>query len=108
MTQQKKNSILSLFASVQLALSLLFLLAATSIIGTLIPQNSPPDFYIERYGFKTAQLLRILDIPDMYNSWWFLGLLALFALNLTVCSLERIPQVIRTLRRDGLTVPPAQ
>jgi cytochrome c biogenesis protein len=108
MTQQKKNSILSLFASVQLALSLLFLLAATSIIGTLIPQNSPPDFYIERYGFKTAQLLRILDIPDMYNSWWFLGLLALFAVNLTVCSLERIPQVIRTLRRDGLTVPPAQ
>lgn len=108
MTQQKKNSFLNLFASVQLALSLLFLLAATSIIGTLIPQNSPPDFYIERYGFKTAQLLRILDIPDMYNSWWFLGLLALFAVNLTVCSLERIPQVIRTLRRDGLAVPPAQ
>jgi cytochrome c biogenesis protein len=108
MTQQKKNSILSLFASVQLALSLLFLLAATSIIGTVIPQNSPPGFYIERYGFKTAQLFQILDIPDMYNSWWFLGLLALFALNLTICSLERIPQVIRTLRRDGLTVPPAQ
>jgi ResB protein required for cytochrome c biosynthesis len=79
MTPQKKNPLFSLFASVELALFLLFLLATTSIIGTLIPQNSPPDFYIQRYGHKTAQLLRLLDIPDMYNSWWFLALLALFA-----------------------------
>jgi cytochrome c biogenesis protein len=108
MTPQKKNPLFSLFASVELALFLLFLLATTSIIGTLIPQNSPPDFYIQRYGHKTAQLLRLLDIPDMYNSWWFLALLALFALNLVVCSLERIPQVVRTLRRDGLAVAPEQ
>ena len=108
MTNPKKNSFLSLFASVQLALFLLFLLAATSIIGTLIPQNNPHTFYIEKFGHKTAYFFRLLDIPDMYNSWWFLGLLALFSLNLIVCSLERIPQVIRTLRRDGLTMPPEQ
>lgn len=108
MTTPKKHSLLSLFASVQLALLLLFLLATTSIIGTLIPQNSPYAFYVEKFGPKTAQLLQMLDIPDMYNSWWFLGLLALFALNLIVCSLERIPQVMRTLRRDGLAVPTGQ
>jgi len=108
MTTQKKNSILSLFASVQLALFLLFLLAATSIIGTLIPQNSPPAFYVERFGQKTARFFQLLDIPDMYNSWWFLGLLTLFTLNLIVCSVERIPQVVRILRRDGLVVSPEQ
>ena len=108
MTNPKKNSILSLFASVQLALFLLFLLAATSIIGTLIPQNNPQTFYIEKFGHKTAYFFRLLEIQDMYNSWWFLGLLALFSVNLIVCSLERIPQVIRTLRRDGLTMPAAQ
>jgi len=108
MTTDKKNPILSLFASVQLALFLLFLLAATSIIGTLVPQNSPPAFYIERFGQKTARFFQLLDIPDMYNSWWFLGLLALFTLNLIVCSANRIPQVIRILRRDGLTVSPEQ
>lgn len=108
MTTTKKHSLLSLFASVQLALLLLFLLATTSIVGTLIPQNSPHAFYVEKFGPKTAQLLQMLDIPDMYNSWWFLGLLALFALNLIVCSLDRIPQVIRTLRRDGLTLPTGQ
>jgi cytochrome c biogenesis protein len=108
MTQPKKNSFLSLFASVQLALFLLFLLASTSIIGTLIPQNNPHTFYVEKYGPKTALFFQLLDIPDMYNSWWFLGLLGLFSLNLIVCSLERIPQVVRTLRRDGLTMPPEQ
>lgn len=108
MTTSKKNPILSLFASVQLALFLLFLLAATSIIGTVIPQNNPGAFYIENYGQKTAQFFQLLDITDMYNSWWFLGLLALFTVNLTVCSLERIPQVFRTIRRDGLKVAPEQ
>lgn len=108
MTQQKKNPFVALFASVQLAVFLLFFLAATSIIGTVIPQNNPQNFYGEHYGLKTAKLLHILDLTDMYNSWWFLGLLALFSLNLMVCSLNRIPQVIRTIRRDGLAVKPEQ
>ncbi len=108
MTTQKKNSIAALFASVQLALFLLFLLAATSIIGTLIPQNNPQGFYIDKFGKKTADLLHILDITDMYNSWWFLTLLGFFSINLIVCSLERIPQVIRTIRKDGLVIQPEQ
>ena len=108
MTQQKKNPVVALFASVQLALFLLFFLAATSIIGTLIPQNSPQGVYIEKFGLKTANFLHMLDITDMYNSWWFLGLLTIFSVNLLVCSLERIPQVIRTIRRDGLAIKPEQ
>ena len=108
MTSQKNNPVFELFASVQLALFLLFLLAATSIIGTVIPQNNVPQFYIEEYGPRTARLLQTLDIPDMYNSWWFLFLLTLFAFNLIICSLERIPQVIRTISRDGLNVSKAQ
>ncbi|MDR2550499.1 MAG: cytochrome c biogenesis protein ResB [Desulfobulbus sp.] len=108
MTTQKKNALFDLFASVQLALFLLFLLASTSIVGTIVPQNNPFTFYVERYGFKTARFFQLLDIPDMYNSWWFLGLLTLFALNLIVCSIERIPQAIRQFRRDVLAVSSEQ
>ncbi|MDD2463820.1 MAG: cytochrome c biogenesis protein ResB [Desulfobulbus sp.] len=104
MTMHKKNAFVSLFASVQLALFLLFILAATSIIGTVIPQTNVSGFYVQRYGEKTAQFFQLLDITDMYNSWWFLGLLGLFSLNLIVCSLERIPQVFRLLRRDNLAL----
>ena len=108
MTSKKKNPVIDLLASVQLALFLIFLLSSSSIIGTLIPQNSPPSFYIQEYGEKTAQVMQLLHIPDMYNSWWFMALLAAFALNLTVCSLDRIPRVIRTIRKDGLSIPTEQ
>jgi len=108
MTTTKKNASLGLFASVQLALFLLCLLASTSIIGTIVPQNNPAAFYVERYGAATARFFQLLDIPDMYNSWWFLGLLTLFAVNLIVCSADRIPQVIRLVRRDSLAIAPEQ
>ena len=108
MNVPEKNPILEFFASVQLALFLLFLLATTSIIGTIIPQNAQPALYVEQYGPVAAQVFELLDIGDMYNSWWFLSLLTLFALNLIVCSLDRIPRLIRLLKRDNLDTSPEQ
>jgi len=102
MTTKKKNPLWAFFASVKLALFLLFILAATSIFGTIVQQNLTADQYRQIYGNNLANLLRILDITDMYNSWWFLSLLAFFCLNLIVCSLERIPNVIRIINKDNL------
>jgi cytochrome c biogenesis protein len=102
MTQKDKFSIIDFFASVKLALFLLFILAATSIIGTLIPQNKPLEFYAEQYGANMAKLMHMLGVPDMYNAWWFLALLGLFSLNLIICSLERIPNVWRLVTQDNL------
>lgn len=106
MTKKKKNPVWAFFASVKLALFLLFILAATSIIGTVVPQNNPARFYVDQYGQNMADLMHILNIQDMYNSWWFLSLLGIFCLNLIVCSLERIPNVIRLVRKDNLTTKP--
>ncbi len=106
MTQKKQFSIIAFFASVKLALFLLFILAATSIIGTLIPQNKPPAEYTDLYGANMAKLMLLLDIPDMYNAWWFLALLTLFCINLIVCSLERIPNVWRIVTQDNLLTAP--
>lgn len=103
-----KNSLLAFFASVQLALFLLGLLASTAIIGTIIPQNTDPMFYTERYGLARARFFELLDLGDMYNSWWFLGLLALFCLNLLMCSAKRLPPVLRLLRRDHLSASATQ
>lgn len=85
------------FASVKLALYTLFVLAATSILGTIVEQKKTPDFYIEEYGDTLAGFLQLLDITNMYNSWWFIALLLLFAVNLIVCTIERLPGVWRIL-----------
>ena len=106
MAKKKTNPIWAFFASVKLALFLLFILAATSIIGTIIPQTKPAGFYIEKYGQNMASLIQTLNIQDMYNSWWFLSLLGIFSLNLIICSLERIPGVYRIVRKDNLTTNP--
>ena len=54
------------FASVKLSVSILLTIAATSVIGTFIPQI------------------------DVYHSWWFQAFLIALTLNIVVCSLDRI------------------
>ena len=78
------------FTAVKLTVVLLILLAATSIIGTVIPQNSSPAFYFHNYGESLYKLFSVLNVFDMYNSWWFLALLALLAVNIVVCSIDRL------------------
>ena len=98
----------SFFASVQLAIFTLCCIALSSIIGTLVPQGEAHAEYVRRFGEKTALFFHILDIPRMYSSWWFLGLLALLAVNLMVCSLDRFPAAWRIITTDHLKVPRAR
>jgi len=86
-----------LLSSIKLTIGLLILLAALSVIGTLIPQNASPEQYVHLYSPRTYKLLRDLGLLDMYHSWWFLAALGFLALNIAVCSLQRLP-VLRKIR----------
>jgi cytochrome c biogenesis protein len=99
---KNKNTVFSFFASVKLALVTLSLLSVTSIIGTVIPQKETIDWYIQNYSDTTARIFQVLDIPDMYNSWWFLGLLGILATNLIICSIDRFPGVWKQIKADNL------
>ncbi len=96
----------SFFSSVKLAIFTLCSLALTSIIGTVIPQGQSPNFYLDRFGEQAARFMYLLDIPEMYSSWWFISLLVLLAINLIVCSLQRIPGVWRLIQADNLGIQP--
>ncbi|MBB5346732.1 cytochrome c biogenesis protein ResB [Desulfoprunum benzoelyticum] len=100
------NEIWGFFASVRLAIFTLCSLALTSIIGTVIPQNKPDSWYVETYGPATAQFFQVLDIPDMYGSWWFLILLGLLCANLIICSIDRFPTTWRLMTINQLAVHP--
>lgn len=53
-------------------------------------------------------LMDRINLFDMYHSWWFLALLVLFTVNLTCCTIDRFPKVLKTVRNprtkldDGL------
>jgi cytochrome c biogenesis protein len=86
------------FSSLSLTIPLLILLAALSIIGTLIPQNTTEQEYLRRYSTETYYVFQGLGLFDMYHSWWFRGVLILLAMNLIVCSWKRLPGVWRHVR----------
>jgi cytochrome c biogenesis protein len=79
-----------MFASVRLTIVLLLSLATTSIVGTLIPQNSDPAAYISAFGETLYRFFAVLGLFDMYHSWWFQVLMLLLAANVVVCSIDRI------------------
>jgi cytochrome c biogenesis protein len=105
---KKKNSFWEFFSSVKLALFCFFTLAIASIVGTIIPQKESPDLYIQKYGESTAEIFRLLNIPDMYNSWWFVSILSLFSINLIVCSIDRLPTVWKLVTMDNLATKPGR
>jgi len=90
--------------SLKLTIATLILLAATSIIGTVVQQNRSPQEYLQIYSETTFKVLDSLQVFDMYHSWWFLGLLGVFTLNLIACSIKRLPRVWKNVR-DPVLAP---
>ncbi len=84
------NSIWKFFTRIMLSVILLLSLAVTSIVGTLIPQNESPAAYFQEYGEFLYRIFDVFDFFDMYNSWWFQLLIVLLAVNIVVCSIDRL------------------
>ena len=69
---------------------LLLVLAVTSIVGTVIPQNENPAAYFRAYGESLYKLFNLMGIFDMYHSWWFQFLMLLLTMNIILCSIDRL------------------
>ena len=78
------------FRSVRLAVVLILIIALLSILSTLIPQGKDAAFYFHKYGAFWARLILTLDFHDLFRSLPFLIPVALFFINLTVCSVDRL------------------
>lgn len=84
------NGLWKILASLKLTIVLLLTLAATSILGTLIPQNESPAAYVQAFGEFGYRLFALLGLFDMYHSWWFRSLILLLTANIIICSIDRL------------------
>lgn len=84
--------------SVRLTVALFLILAGAAILGTLIPQNLPPEEYLQVYGTVASVLLRASGLTDLYHSGWFIGLMGMLVLNLVACSVHRFPSTWKAMR----------
>jgi len=110
MEKEKQKSFIDkiwdVFASVKMAVVIFFFIAASSMVGTVLEQNAEPEKNIKiltkMLGADAAPAAYTffdrLGFLDMYHSWWFVASLLLFAANLIICSLERLPRVMKLVR----------
>ncbi|MBI4688058.1 MAG: cytochrome c biogenesis protein ResB [Nitrospirae bacterium] len=100
------DAIWNFLASVKLAIWTIAAIALTSIIGTIIQQDTEPanniKFLAKLFGDGAAptvyNIFLKLGFMNMYQSWWFVSLLILLCINLTVCSIDRFPKTWKLVK----------
>ena len=105
------KKLLHFLTSVRLAVALIFILAALSLAGVFLPQipqamaASPEGYawWVENVAGRElgniAETLAPLGIFHLFRSVWFIGAVALLALNILACTAARI----RLLRKKTQT-----
>ena len=80
-------------ASLRLAIGLLFLIGILVSIGTIVEQDQTLVFYKDNYpetnplfGFFTWRWIIYFGLDHLYSAFWFLSILAIFALSLLSCT----------------------
>lgn len=100
------DRIWDLFSTVKLAIVIFVVIALTSIVGTLIEQNADPErnikllakFFGEASAPTAYRIFDSLGFMDMYHSWWFVAILIVFAANLIICSIDKLPGIMRLVK----------
>ena len=100
------DKIWNFFASVKFAIVIFAFISITSIIGTILEQKAEPATNIQiltrLFGESIAPSLYTvfnkLGFMDMYHSWWFIALLILFSANIVICSLDRLPRILKLVK----------
>ena len=90
--------------SMRFGVILLLLIALCSVAGSIIPQQREVAYYAENYTQLHPTILA-LQLDNIFESWYFIVLLALLCLNLTLCSILRGVSLLRDHRfvqRAGL------
>lgn len=85
---------LNVLASVRVAIPLLVLIAAASIVGGLIPQGRNVKLGADAPAW-VARINDHLQLADVFHSWWYVLLLALLGLSLLAVTVQRLPTIGR-------------
>ncbi|MED0658552.1 cytochrome c biogenesis protein ResB [Bacillus smithii] len=100
------DKIWNFFSSVKVGVILIIVTLIASAIGTIFPQKmyipqnvDPGDYYKQVYG-TLGEIYYKLGFYDLYNSVWYITLIALIGVSLVICSLDRVIPLYRALRNQ--------
>jgi cytochrome c biogenesis protein len=105
------DKVWNFFSSVKVAVILILITLAVSILGTILPQEQyipsarPEVYYPQQYGV-VGEIYYKLGLSDLYSSWPFRLLIAMIGVSLVVCSLDRVLPLYRALKNQRVTKDP--
>jgi cytochrome c biogenesis protein len=115
------RAVYGLLTSVRFAVVQIVAIALAGVVGILLPQlpgiaqRSPAD-YAEQMellrarvepslGLALTDAFAALGLFNVFTAWWFTALLALLALSIVVCTLDRTPRLWRSARDVRVVQP---
>ena len=88
------KKILNTIRSMRFGIIVLILIALCSVAGTVIPQGRDISWYAQTYKSFHGTIL-LLRLNRVFESWYFITLLALLCLYLVLCSTTRLRALLR-------------
>ena len=100
------KKIFRVLADLRFSISLLLVISFCSILGTIIEQDQSIEIYKLNYptnhqifGLFSWNLILRLGLDHVYRTWWFVSLIILFGLSLTLCSVFQQFPSLKIARR---------
>lgn len=102
------DKIWNFFSSVKIGVGIIVVLLIAAAVGTILPQKqyvpaaTDADikaYYTDIYG-SVGTVYHALGFHDMYNSFWFIGLVGMLAISLIIASLDRFVPLYKSLKNQ--------
>ena len=84
--------------SMNLAVTLLVMLAIASVIGTVVKQGEPFQNYVIKFGPFWAEVFDKLGIFNIYSTGWFVAVILFLILSTAVCVVRHVPVFMKEMR----------
>jgi cytochrome c biogenesis protein len=97
--------LLEFLGSMNLAITLLGMLAIASTVGTVLQQNQQYQDYIIKFGPFWFEVYKALGLYDVYSAAWFLLILTFLVVSTSVCIYRNAPGMLREMKnfREDIT-----
>lgn len=94
----RRSVLLDFLGSMNLAITILVIIAIASAIGTVLQQNQAYNSYIIKFGPFWHEFFLTLNLYDIYSAGWFLVLLLFLVISTGVCIYRNTPTMLQDMR----------
>ncbi len=98
----KRSIVLDFLGSMNLAITVLVIIAIASVIGTVLQQNLAYNDYIIEFGPFWHEFFKALNLYDVYGAGWFVFLLLFLLTSTSVCIYRNAPTMLHEMRNFRL------